>query len=44
MYICIGGPYSGKKLKLVYTGTIEFKVRNFKGYYDREMNWVNTNG
>jgi len=44
MYKCIGGPYDGLKLLLVDTGTIEFKVGNFKGYYNQQMNWIDTNG
>ena len=44
MYKCIGGPYDGLKLLLVDTGTIEFKVGNFKGNYNQQMNWIDTNG
>jgi len=50
MYKWIGGPYDGLKLLLVDSGTIEFKVGNFKGYYNNlmyhndQMKWVNTNG
>lgn len=43
IYICIGVPYDGIKLRLADKGTIEFKVRNFKGYYDQQMNWIDTN-
>lgn len=44
MYKCDGGPYDGIKLLLVASGTLEFKVGKFKGYYNQQMKWVNTNG
>lgn len=43
-YKCIGGPFDGSIILLDYPGTLEFFCNGFKGYYDREMNWVNTNG
>ena len=44
MCMCWGGPYDGIKLLLTDTGTLEFKIGKFKGYYDQQMKWVNTNG
>ena len=42
LFLCKGGPYDGLKLRLVDSGTIEFKVGKFKGYYNQQMNWIDT--
>ena len=39
-----GGPYDKKSILLDTSGTLEFKVGSFKGYYDQKMKWVDTNG
>lgn len=41
-YNCKGVPYDGMTVLLWLDGILEFKVRNFKGYYDQQMNWVST--
>lgn len=43
-YKCNGGPYDGLTILLELRGTLEFKLGGFKGYYDQQMNWVDTNG
>lgn len=37
-----GGPFDGKKKRMETCGTFEFRLGEFKGYYDASNKWIST--